>query len=249
MKKLPAFFIQARLSSTRFYQKVITPIKESKAIIDLILERIRYNFPLHKVYVLTTSNGADDLLIKHLEKKDVQIFRGSEENVLDRFIAAGEVYDEKDIVRVCADNPFLLPAYLAELINSGFGEDYLSFSYNQTPIMKCHFGFFAERITLGALKKAAANTKNPLYLEHVTNYIYENSNMFRVRLMDKTNELKSVAQYRLTVDTPEDFQTASTILSKLNNLNDISVDDIKNVVDGDMNLYKHMAKEKIKNSK
>lgn len=249
MKKFPSFFIQARLSSSRLSKKIITPIIQNKSIIDLILERILYNFPSHNVYVLTTTSNIDDLLVEHLKNKNITVFRGSEENVLDRFVKAGELYGEFDIIRICADNPFLLSSYLYELVNSAFDGDYLSFSFDNIPVMKCHFGFFAERITLDALKKASAMTEDPLYLEHVTNYVYGNPQIFNIKLIDKTKDLKSVEQYRLTVDTREDFQTASIILSYLENFNNISLNDIRSTVENNTYLYQHMINEKIKNSK
>ena len=249
MNTLPAFFIQARLSSTRLYRKVVTPIIQGKSIIDLLIERIHFNFPLHKIYVLTTTNIADDLLVKHLAEKNITVFRGSEENVLGRFITAGDLYNESDIIRVCADNPFLLPEYLSELVYAQHNADYLSFSYNGMPVMKCHFGFFAERVRLNALKKVAMLTNDPLYLEHVTNYIYGNPGNFNVKLIDKSMDLKNMEPYRLTVDTPEDFQTASMILSHIKDINKISIDSIKGVVEKNIQLYQYMNNEKIKNSK
>ena len=249
MNLTPAFFIQARLSSTRFYKKIITPVSTGNTIIDLLLERIRYNFPSHKIYVLTTANPVDDLLVKYLERKDVVLFRGSENNVLNRFIAAAEEFGESELIRICSDNPFLLPEYLFELLQFEQDADYISFSYKGIPAMKCHFGFFAERVTLNALKKIEAMTNDLLYLEHVTNYIYGNPSIFKIRLIDKTETLKNIEQYRLTVDTPEDFQTASVILSQIKDPNKMTIDDIINAVERNPQLYRYMNNEKIKNSK
>lgn len=249
LKNIPAFFIQARLSSTRFNKKIITPIYQGNSILDLLLERIRFNFPSHKVYVLTTNNPADDLLIKHLESKAVSIFRGSEDNVLDRFIAAAEEFKESELIRICSDNPFLLPEFLFELLQDYGGADYISFSYKGIPAMKCHFGFFAERVTLEALKKAASLTNDPLYLEHVTNYLYGNPKIFKVKFIDKTRSLNNLEQYRLTVDTQEDFQTAAYVLERINNPNIMTLKEIIEVVENNPQLRQKMKSEKTKNSK
>lgn len=249
MSRQPAFFIQVRLSSTRLSNKVLRPIIHERSILDVLLERINFLFPDKKVYVLTTTNGNDDPLVEYLKKKNITVFRGSEENVLSRFIEAAEQIGESDLIRVCSDNPFLLPKYLSILINHRQPGDYLSFSFKGVAVMKCHFGFFAERVSLNALKKTAQLTNDLKYLEHVTNFIYSNPQMFTVTLLDVTRELNDVEQYRLTVDTKEDFSNASEILSQIKDINSINIEDIIKIVEKRPELYQKMINQKIKNSK
>src|SRR5690606_7826310 len=109
-----------------------------------------------------------------------------EENVLKRFIHAGEQYNISNIVRVCADNPFLNIHALKELMHSfeTCPVDYLSFKtvYGK-PTILTHFGLWSEMMTLSALKEVQMRTNDPFYLEHVTNFIYLNPELFRINLL------------------------------------------------------------------
>lgn len=213
---LPFFFIQARSTSTRLPGKTLMPLWQEKTILQLQIERILLNFPNYPVALLTTDNPADNQLIESIRVYPVNVFRGSEQDVLDRFLKAGDLFGATEIIRVCSDNPFLLWESLQELlVHDCNGIDYLSFSFRGKPVMKCHFGLFAERVKLDALKTAAALTRDPVYREHVTNYIYERPDRFSVCLVDKTAALAELENFRLTVDTAADFENVSVLLRQM----------------------------------
>src|SRR5690606_24930515 len=124
-------------------------------------------------------------------------------NVLKRFIDAGNQYSASHVIRVCADNPFLDVNFLKELIiysKENDNSDYWSFKTNKNiQVIKTHFGFFAEIVTLDALKKTNSYTKKDIYLEHVTNYIYTNKG-FKCKLKLLPNYLKNRENLRFTID-------------------------------------------------
>lgn len=108
MKPRVCVAIQARMSSNRLPGKVMREISGVK-IIDSVLERVSEVVGKEHVYVLTSTETSDDILASYLQEKDVNVFRGSLENVLLRFSSfAKEVREKYDYIgRVCADSPFI----------------------------------------------------------------------------------------------------------------------------------------------
>ncbi len=210
------FFIQARADSFRLPQKMLRTFCKGKTILQIIIERLVIHFPLNKIYVLTTDTVKDDELVKSISHYPVNIFRGEENKVLERFIAAGEYFEVEHIVRVCADNPFLDINYINQLLEMDMQEeDYMSYSVLGVPVIKCHYGLFTERTRLSSLKRIPAYTDSFYYYEHVTNFMYENDNLFKCKLVDISAEMIVLEKVRLTVDTANDFENTRFIYNKL----------------------------------
>ncbi|MDB4710952.1 hypothetical protein OAF16_04405, partial [Flavobacteriales bacterium] len=98
--------IQARTGSTRLPNKIILPFYKEKGILELIVERINKYTDI-PIVVATTKNPKDDAIVKIASKNGVGCYRGSENNVLSRFIETAKKNNFKNIIRICADNPFL----------------------------------------------------------------------------------------------------------------------------------------------
>lgn len=243
--------IQARTGSTRMQKKVILPFYEGKSIIEILLEKLMITgLP---IVLATTENPGDDPLVAKAENYPIGIFRGSEENVLQRFIEAGTQFQAKNIVRVCADNPFLDAASISVLAEE-FAKnpsDYLSFQFSgNRPSIKTHFGFFAEATTLETLKKVASLTSERLYIEHVTNFIYGHPQLFDVRFLDAPNLIFSRSDIRLTLDTPADFSLQQKIYAKMKLQNpNFGISEVVAFLDKNPELLQQMKFEIDKNSK
>jgi spore coat polysaccharide biosynthesis protein SpsF len=199
--------LQARTGSTRMPEKVILPFYQEQSILDLLLEKVKkLQIPL---VLATTTNPSDDRICVLAAKHEVPVFRGSENDVLDRFIQAAKQNNFRKIIRVCADNPFLDFAGMQSLINEFelSDADYLSFQLAENkPSILTHFGFWTEAVKLDALRKAQKLTSEKLYHEHVTNFIYGNPNLFNVQFIPADQLVYSRTDIRLTLDTPEDFE-------------------------------------------
>lgn len=214
--------IQARTGSTRLPKKMTLPFFEGKGIFETMLVRIK-EAKLHIPVVLaTTTNSADDILEKIALNHESDVFRGSEQNVLDRFIKAGEKYKLDKIIRVCADNPFLdmnsLVLQIEEFNKANF--DYWCYALSDnTSTIKTHFGFWAEGVKLSALKKISKFTSEKKYLEHVTNYIYSNPNQFSIHFEPINRSIEIEKYIRLTIDTEGDFYLGQEIFNDLHRLN------------------------------
>ncbi|MDR2811205.1 MAG: hypothetical protein LBB84_11740 [Tannerellaceae bacterium] len=212
--------IQARMGATRLPGKMIKPFYEEKGVLELLLQRLEKRFarqPDVAMLVATTVNPSDDLIAEIAERCGFLVFRGSEEDVLRRFIDAATYAGVEKMIRVCADNPFLDMDALAELIRrtGTQAHDYIAFSTSEgTPSIKTHYGFWPEAVRLDALKRVADAITEKIYREHVTNYIYTHPHGFSVDLIPVPREIEENGNIRLTLDTPQDFEMQRTIYAR-----------------------------------
>ncbi len=243
--------LQARTGSTRMPEKVILPFYHEQSILDLLLEKVKkLDVP---VVLATTVNPSDDRICAQAEKHQVPVFRGSENDVLDRFIQAARQFGFSKIIRVCADNPFLDRAGIQTLI-SEFEQsdaDYLSFQLaDKKPSILTHFGFWTEAVRLDALEKAQELSNEKLYHEHVTNFIYGNPKLFNVRFLTADSLVFSRTDIRMTLDTPEDFEIQKEIFVAISKENpNFGIPEIVNWLDRNPEILEMMKKEIVKNQK
>ena len=237
--------IQARLGSTRLPGKVTLPFYNGKGILELIIDNLSSNFKNIPIIIATTNTQNDDEIFKLANDKNIKCFRGSENNVLDRFIQAAEYFGLTEIIRVCSDNPFLNISSLKFLINNFNNSeyDYVSFkTSNNIPIIKTHYGLWAEGVKLNSIKKII--TENKIYLEHVTNYIYEHPNDFKIKLFQIEKENDSI---RLTIDTKEDFLLNKEIFSEIVKIDNMDIKDFIKYISNN-NIWLKKMREQIKNN-
>ena len=243
--------IQARTGSTRLPEKVIQPFYQQQTILDLLLKKAKkLKLPL---VLATTVNPSDDRLCTLAETHGVQVYRGSENDVLDRFIQAARLYGFSKIIRVCADNPFLDLSALQTLATE-FEEsdaDYLGFQLDgNKPSILTHFGFWAEAVSLEALERAAGLTSEKLYHEHVTNFIYGNPTSFNVQFMAADPVVFSRSDIRMTLDTAEDFEMQKKIYAAISMENpNFDLREIIRWLDKQPQILEKMKQEILRNQK
>ena len=217
--------IQARTGSTRLPQKMILPFYENEGIFSLILKRLTSSVKKENIILATSTNENNNVLVEIAKNYRINYYRGSENDVLQRFIDAAKEFDADKIIRVCADNPFLDIDFLNFLLEN-FAKsdcDYMSFkTSNNIPTIKTHYGFWAEAVTLNALKKCndviscRLNSQDArLYHEHVTNFIYANPDDFNIKFFNIPEEIDSHNDIRLTIDTKIDFDIQKEIFNKI----------------------------------
>lgn len=208
--------IQARLGSTRLPKKILKPFHEDKCILDIILDKM-HQAEGGKVIVATTTDTSNDVLVKYLKQRDELVFRGSENDVLDRFIHAAKQFDVDGIVRICSDNPFLDIEGIKTLITKAeqTQADYIGFKINNMPSIKTHFGFWGEFARLSALEKVAATTDDRQAHEHVTIHLYTHPEEYLCEWIDCPDFLQGRDDIRLTIDTQEDMDNAKQVYSTL----------------------------------
>ena len=243
--------LQARTGSTRMPEKVILPFYGEQSILDLLLEKVK---KLEVPMVLaTTVNTSDDRICALAGKHDIPVFRGSENDVLDRLIQAARQFGFSKIIRVCADNPFLDLAGIQTLI-AKFEQseaDYLSFQLaGNKPSILTHFGFWTEAVRLDALEKAQHLTTEKLYHEHVTNFIYGKPALFNVQFIPADPLVFSRTDIRMTLDTPEDFEIQQEIFVAISKENpNFGIPEIVNWLDNHPDILEKMKNEIFRNQK
>lgn len=243
-----AFIIQARLTSSRLPGKILLPFSsDGSTILDIIIEKLK-QFNDCSIIVATSENHQNDDLAMYLSSKNVLFYRGSENDVLQRFIETANHFNIQNIIRICSDNPFLDASSIEKLlsVSNASNADYISFNVNGTPSIKTHFGFWTEFVTLGALKKVAQLTNEPLYHEHVTNFIYTHPDLFRIEWIDVPKRIADTTDVRLTIDTIEDFENAQEIYNMVGK--DHSIDCLMDFLSSNQQFLKRMHQQ-IENNK
>lgn len=246
-----AFIIQARTGSTRMPNKILLPFYNEKSILELLLEKLSNNFRI-PVILATTTSQFDDPIQKVANNIGVKCFRGSESDVLDRFINAAEFFNVENIIRICSDNPFLSVRFIQNILDNWTDQtDYLSFQMKDgTPSIRTHYGLFTEMVSLKCLKKVQQRTNEMLYHEHVTNYIYDHSDAFNLKFIPIPDYLQENKQIRLTLDTPNDFKIQQDIYAHLMDQNPkFGPNEIFSYLNNHPDLVEKMKKEIIANTK
>ena len=241
--------IQARLGSTRLPRKILKQFYGGKTLLETVIANLQ-RVEGAKVIVATSVNPNNDELESFLKDRGITVFRGSEDDVLSRFIGAAEDNDVDGIVRICSDNPFLDWHGVAALIEKAktSDADYIGYRINDTPSIKTHFGFWGEFVTLNALKRVAATTDEKPAHEHVTIHIYTHPDEYKCEWIECPSFLQGRNDIRLTVDNIEDFENAQRAYTTLYEANhDFLLEEVVKYIDFNEDLRKSM-KQMIENN-
>ncbi|MDF2452216.1 MAG: hypothetical protein K0S26_1720 [Bacteroidota bacterium] len=248
-------FIQARAGSSRLPGKMLMPFYKDLTILEIIVKNLLDFFDADQIVIATTLNPKDDEIEATGKELGVLVFRGSENDVLERFISAAENFGFKNIIRVCGDNPFLQTKdikRLEEHFVSSVRTDYMSFAFpDGTPVIKSHLGLYTEATSLNSLKKVMTLTDDKFYREHVTNYMYAHPEHFKCEFLPLPDNLKERKDLRMTIDTLEDFNLMKDIFEQnVTSKNyHISVSDIISYIYKNKTILSVMANEIKRNSK
>lgn len=241
--------IQARMGSTRLPNKILKVFYGGKTLLDTVIGNLQKT-GCTKIVVATSVNPNNDELESYLHERNISIYRGSEGDVLSRFIGAAEANGIDGIVRICSDNPFLDWHGVAALIEKAktSSADYIGYRINNTPSIKTHFGFWGEYVTLDALKRVAATTNEKPAHEHVTIHIYTHPEEYKCEWIECPEFLQGRNDIRLTVDNIEDFQNAQEVFKTLYEANpDFGLAEVVSYIDEHAELRDSM-KQMIENN-
>lgn len=243
--------IQARMGSTRLPGKILKKFYGNDTLLETLLNN------LHKVgvkvIVATSVNENNDELENFLKDRGELVYRGSENDVLDRFIKAAEANGVDGIVRICSDNPFMDWHGVTQLVEKAktSDADYIGFRVNDTPSILTHFGFWGEFVKLDALKCVASTTPegSPTH-EHVTYHVYTHPEEYKCEWIHGPEFLQGRDDIRLTIDTPEDLVSAQRVYANLKNLYpDFTLRDVVEYLDAHQEIKESMMQSISKNKK
>ncbi|WP_169577920.1 cytidylyltransferase domain-containing protein [Salisaeta longa] len=191
--------IQARMGSTRLPGKVLRDIA-GRPMIDWVVRRARRISSVDQVVVATSVLDKEKPLIEHLESQQIPFIRGSESDVLERYVDAAEAYDADAVVRITSDCPLLMPDVSENVIQT-FVET--SCDYAANTIERTYpRGLDTEVISCSALRRVHSMASDPADREHVTRYIRKHSEDFALCSVTANNNR---AGLRWTVDEEEDL--------------------------------------------
>lgn len=205
--------VQARVGSTRLPGKILKEIC-GKTILHHEIDRLKKCKEIDEIVIATTDKEDDDKIVNEAKKLSVKYFRGSENDVLSRFYYAAKENNADIIVRVTSDCPCIDFEILDKMLiyfKDKYKEkqiDYLSNTINRTYPR----GYDIEIFTFSALEKSYINAKKEYEREHVTPYIYDKTNNF-LKLSFENKE--DYSEYRVTLDTIEDFIVIKNIFENL----------------------------------
>lgn len=244
--------IQARMGSARLPDKMGKIFYQNKSLVEVVFQKFANSKLKSNVVVATTENKKDILIADIAQQVGVAVYKGSELDVLDRYVKAAKAYSLDVVVRVCADNPFISIEYIQKMISEYLKDttvDYLSYSFpDGTPVIKSHIGLFAEIVRVSALEKVNKSIHDGLYHEHVTNYIYSHPEQFKVSFLPVPEQIAFRKDIRLTIDTALDFETTSAIYKEFAE-SEQSLDLLIQIVDKHPEYLKNMLHEINKNEK
>lgn len=169
--------IQARCGSTRFPNKVFADIN-GNPLIWHVVNRLTYAKTIDQIVIATTVNEKDDQIEAWCKENNITCFRGSENDVLNRYYSTSTAFPSDVVVRITADDPFKEPAVIDMVVNKLINEDYDHVTNNFPPSFP--EGLDCEAFTFKALEESEKATHDSFEREHVTQYIYHNPDKFKI---------------------------------------------------------------------
>lgn len=182
-------------------------------LLEYQVNRVRQSKLIDSVIVATSDNRLDDAIVEFCEQTKINCFRGSENNVLERYYECAKQYNADIVVRLTGDCPFSDPSVIDATVGL-LEKSNADFSANTVPPEKSCFpdGSDVEVFSMCALERAHAECLDPHDREHVTFYFWKYDNGFKT--VQLGNEI-DYSKYRLTVDYPEDLEVVSFIMGEL----------------------------------
>ena len=211
--------IQARMGSSRLPGKALMKSDSGKPLLYYVTNQLRYFSKVKNLVIATTTNQEDDEIEKFANNNSINVFRGKEKDVLDRYFQCAKKYSFSTIVRITADCPLIDPQIVDKVIEQFFSENY-DFATN-TLTRTFPIGTDVEVFSFSALNKAWENAQLPSEREHVTPYFHNKENF---KIINVEND-KNISNLRLTVDRIEDFELIKQILNNIS-INPIHLEDV-----------------------
>ena len=212
--------IQARMTSTRLPGKVLKRAS-GLTMLERMLERVQQARLVNQVVVATTTDPTDDAIVKACRRYGTEVFRGSLQDVLDRYYQAAKHFQADIVVRLTADCP-LIDAPLIDAVVDALIANQMDFACNRLPppfTRTYPIGLDVEACTFAALESAWLNATQKHEREHVLPYLYAVPGRFKVLKLDHTEDL---GHLRWTLDTPQDLILLRRIYRHFQGRNDFS---------------------------
>jgi glutamate-1-semialdehyde 2,1-aminomutase len=198
--------VQARMSSTRLPGKVLKKVN-GKPLIEILFHRLSRSKKIDKIILATSENAENNCLVETIEQLGFDVFRGSEDDVLDRYYQATQEHKPTTVVRVTGDCPIIDPQLVDEVIGL-YQENDVDYASNTEPPTYPD-GLDTEVFSFTALGMAHEQATKSFEREHVTPFIRTNEQFHRLNYTNKTD----LSGERWTVDDPADFVVIENVIN------------------------------------
>ncbi|MEN9479186.1 MAG: hypothetical protein RLZZ298_581 [Pseudomonadota bacterium] len=218
--------IQARMGSTRLPGKTLADI-HGKPMLQWLLDRVKSVPQINEIVVATTTDPIDDTLARMLNTvPGVACYRGSKEDVLDRFYQASRGRSADVIVRLTADDPLKDPGLIARTIDAVCGNPAIDYA---STFIHATFpeGLDCEAMRIQTLERAHREAKLLSEREHVTPYIWKNPQVFNLFSVEQEEDLSS---WRWTVDKPADLEFVRAVYAHFKDQPLVSYETLKSYI-------------------
>ena len=223
--------IQARMTSTRLPGKILMEVM-GRPLLSYLIQQLGHSKLLSDIIIATTVNGEDDPVSDLGKQEGLKVYRGSEQDVLDRYYQAAKEFDAEHIMRLTADCPLLQPD-ICDCVVDLYTNSICDYARTGESFAE---GVDCEIFSRQALHEAWKEAKLKAEREHVTLYFRNHPVIFRIVTLDnKSND----SRYRITVDEKEDYLVVRAILENLYKRRKpyIRIDDIKAFLDSHPEIY------------
>jgi spore coat polysaccharide biosynthesis protein SpsF len=202
--------VQARTGSTRLPGKVLLPLLGEPMLLR-VMRRLSRATRLDKIVLATTTMPADDPIVELGGREGWPVERGSESDLLDRYVQAARSHRAGVVVRITSDCPLIDPGVVDRVVGAfaGSGVDYAS---NTLAPRTFPQGLDVEVMTIQSLERAWREDANPAWREHATPYLYRHPELFA--LLRVPNDVDE-SRHRWSVDTAEDYALVRRIYETL----------------------------------
>lgn len=202
--------ILSRYDSTRLPGKALRKIND-KTVLEYIIERLAVKLPMDKIVIATSSLSSDDPIADFTAEQNINLFRGSKQNVAERFYKAAEQNCFDYAIRINGDNVFLDVNILEDVIEAANTNqfDFITNVKDRT----FPKGMSVECVRLSYFKELLPTiSKNPNFAEHVTLYLYRNDVKGKHKYI-YNEKYPDTAGIQLALDTPDDFIRTQKIIN------------------------------------
>jgi spore coat polysaccharide biosynthesis protein SpsF len=206
--------IQSRMGSHRLPGKMMKKLG-NYSVIEWVIRRLKKTKSVDKI-ILATSKKKKDKIFKKISKKlKINFFAGKENDVLQRFTDSVSNIKKANIIRICADNPFIDPLQI-DLLVSFYSKNKFDYVCNHQNKLNSQYadGFGAEILSLDLLRKLNKLTlNNKEYREHVTLFIWKNKKKFKIHSLKASKNL-AYPELKFDIDTLDDFKNIKSLIKK-----------------------------------
>ena len=206
--------VEARMGSSRLPGKSMRPLAGAP-LVQRVVERLRRASTIDDIVLATTVEARDDVLADHFHRCGVNVFRGSEDDVLLRILGAAQSREATVHVQCWGDCPFLEPTEVDRTVTALLESDDDLVGNGLAKERTLPYGLDVIALRVSALLRAEELTRESRYhREHGTTFIYQTPNLFRARGLETPADLRYPA-FNATINTEDDYTFVASIYEAL----------------------------------